>query len=62
LAEMLGVRRTSVSGVAANLQEKGMILYNRGKIHIKDVAALRETSCECYATVKKHYRDLLGND
>jgi CRP-like cAMP-binding protein len=60
LAEMLGVRRTSVSLVAHTLQQAGMIKYRRGRIQIVDLEAMRETACECYETVKSHYDSLLG--
>lgn len=52
LAEMLGVRRTSVTTVAAALQQAGLIKYVRGTVQIVNVEALRETACECYETVK----------
>ncbi len=61
LAEMLGVRRTSVTTVAHTLQRAGMISYARGKIQILGVEGLRETTCECYEAVNSHYRALLGN-
>jgi CRP-like cAMP-binding protein len=60
LAEMLGVRRTSVSSVAHTLQRAGMIKYARGKIQIVDADAVSEGACECYATVKSQYEALLG--
>jgi Mn-dependent DtxR family transcriptional regulator len=60
LAEMLGVRRTSVTAVARTLQEAGMIKYTRGKIEILDVEGLRECSCECHETTNEQYRQLLG--
>src|SRR3954463_7302278 len=60
LAEMLGVRRTSVTTVAHTLQAAGMIKYSRGKIQVLDVEALKESACECYETVKENYRQLLG--
>jgi CRP-like cAMP-binding protein len=60
LAEMLGVRRTSVTLVAHTLQQAGMIKYARGKIQILNVEGLQETACECYATVNAHYKALLG--
>jgi CRP-like cAMP-binding protein len=60
LAEMLGVRRTSVSLVAHTLQQAGMIKYTRGRIEILKLEGLRETACECYETVKSHYAALLG--
>jgi hypothetical protein len=59
LAEMLGVRRTSVTTVARTLQEAGMVKYTRGKIEILDVEGLREAACECYETTKWQYRQLL---
>jgi CRP-like cAMP-binding protein len=51
LAEMLGVRRTSVTEVARRMQEKGVITYSRGVIKILDRPALERLSCECYATL-----------
>jgi CRP-like cAMP-binding protein len=61
LAEMLGVRRNSVTTVAHTLQRAGMIKYARGKIQVLDVEGLRETTCECYETVNSHYQALLGH-
>jgi Crp-like helix-turn-helix protein len=60
LAEMLGVKRTSVTLVAHTLQAANLIKYSRGKIQILDVGALQEGACECYETVKRHYGQLLG--
>jgi CRP-like cAMP-binding protein len=62
LAEMLGVRRTSVTMVAHTLQEAGFIKYSRGKIQFVNVEGLREGACECYEVVKSHYEDLLGHN
>jgi hypothetical protein len=60
LAEMLGVRRTSVTAVARTLQEAGIVRYTRGKIEILDVEGLEDSACECYEAVKQHYRQLVG--
>jgi CRP-like cAMP-binding protein len=60
LAEMLGVRRTSVTAVAHTLQEAGLIKYARGKIQIVNAKELQDSACECYASVNAHYRKLLG--
>lgn len=60
LAEMLGVRRTSVSLVAHTLQQSGLISYKRGNIRILDRDGLHECACECYDTVKSTYKALLG--
>jgi CRP-like cAMP-binding protein len=51
LAEMLGVRRTSVTEVASKVQGAGAISYSRGVIKILDRPALMRTSCECYETL-----------
>jgi CRP-like cAMP-binding protein len=51
LAEMLGVRRTSVTEVATKVQSAGAITYSRGVIKILDRAALMRLSCECYQTL-----------
>jgi CRP-like cAMP-binding protein len=51
LAEMLGVRRTSVTEVASRVQAAGAITYSRGVIRILDRAALLRLSCECYQTL-----------
>jgi CRP-like cAMP-binding protein len=60
LAEMLGVRRTSVTSVAHTLQEAGTIKYTRGRIEILNIEALQDSACECYETVKGHYERLLA--
>jgi CRP-like cAMP-binding protein len=59
LAQMLGVGRNSVSLVANTLQEAGLVHYQRGRMEITDVEGLKGNSCECYATVKKHYSNLM---
>jgi len=51
LAEMLGVRRTSVTEVASKVQAAGAITYSRGVIRILDRDALLRMSCECYETL-----------
>ena len=60
LAQMLGVRRTSVSLVANTLQNAGLIHYRRGHVEIKDLDALQDIACECYGTVRLHSDRLLG--
>lgn len=48
LAEMLGVRRSSITVAAGYLQANGIILYNRGRLHILDRQGLLARSCSCY--------------
>ena len=59
LAEMLGVRRTSVTTVARTLQEAGMVKYTRGKIQILDVEGLREAPASATKPLKGNTRQLL---
>jgi DNA-binding MarR family transcriptional regulator len=59
LAQMLGVRRSSVTLVASTLQKAGFIRYSRGNIRLLDVEQLQQGACECYETVKGHYERLL---
>ena len=56
LAQMMGVRRTSVTPVAIELQKAGIISYSRGHIHIADLEQLRVSACECDHDVRSQYR------
>jgi CRP-like cAMP-binding protein len=53
LAQMLAVRRASVSGVASSLAEDGCISYVRGVITVLDRPALLRNACGCYAVVRR---------
>ena len=57
---MLGVQRSSVTLVARKLQEVGLISYRRGRIHVLDVEGLQDSCCECYATINRHFHQLVG--
>jgi CRP-like cAMP-binding protein len=59
IANMLGVRREGVTEAAGNLQQAGLIRYQRGHITVIDRAGLERRTCECYAVVKKEYERLL---
>ena len=61
LGEMLGVRRSSVSPVANDLQRTGLIRYRRAHIEILNLEGLQSASCGCYGTVKAHYDRLLNH-
>jgi CRP-like cAMP-binding protein len=59
LADMLGVRRPSVTVAAGALQQAGLIRYSRGQITVLDRPGLEEASCECYRVVHDEYRRLV---
>ena len=60
LAQMLGVRRASVTQVASKVQRAGLIRYTHGKIAVVDRPGLEAASCACYRAVRDDYEALLG--
>ncbi|MGY1762623.1 Crp/Fnr family transcriptional regulator [Geodermatophilus sp. SYSU D00779] len=56
LAQMLGVRRGTVSLTAGVLQQAGVIRYTRGRITVLDADALHEAACDCYDIVQSEFR------
>jgi CRP-like cAMP-binding protein len=62
LAQMMGVRRTSVTQVAGHLQKAGMITYSRGRIHIADIDQVRAWACECDGDIRSHYRRIFQSN
>ena len=53
LAQMLALRRTSVSEVAQSLAEDGCITYTRGLITITDRPRLQQHACTCYEAIRR---------
>src|ERR1700730_7020171 len=52
LSQMLGVRRTTVTLVARQLEQAGVIQNRRGRIVVVDRPGLEDLACECYVIVR----------
>ena len=61
IAQMLGVRRPTVSLAAGMLAKAGMISYVRGRMTILSRSGLEEASCECYRVIRGEFERLVGN-
>ncbi|TWB88163.1 CRP-like cAMP-binding protein [Bradyrhizobium macuxiense] len=53
LSQMLGVRRTTITDTAKDIQKRGAITYSRGKLQILNRRLLLANSCECYELLKR---------
>jgi CRP-like cAMP-binding protein len=62
LAEMIASQRTTITVIAGELQERGLIRYARGSVHILDRDGLEKTACDCYAITKRLYFNLYGRN
>jgi CRP-like cAMP-binding protein len=59
LAEMLGVRRQTVTVIAGTLQTEGLVSYRRGVIRVLNREGLEAASCECYGVTKTFYERIM---
>ncbi len=60
LAQMLAVRRPTVTLIAQGLQSAGMISYRRGRIEILDREALERQACECLNAIRTKTRRIMA--
>jgi CRP-like cAMP-binding protein len=60
-AGILGVRKATVSRVAAQLQQQGAIRYDRrGRLTILDRRQLEKQACSCYHAIKSESENLIA--
>jgi CRP-like cAMP-binding protein len=60
LSQMLAVRRPGVTVAMAGLAKKDLISYRYRQVTLLDVSGLKETACECYATIRAKAEELLA--
>jgi CRP-like cAMP-binding protein len=60
LSQMLGVRRATVTEGMRAVQGTGAIGYVRGRVVVRDRAALEAAACECYAVIAREFDRLLN--
>ena len=53
LAQMLGVRRTTVTETSIKIEAAGAIICSRGVIKIIDLEAVKAMACQCYETFRE---------
>jgi CRP-like cAMP-binding protein len=61
LAQMLGTHRPTLTQVAINLQNAGLITYSRGSVQITNRPGLADTACECYELIRELYEETFSS-
>ena len=56
LAQMLAVRRSTVSEVAEKMRANFLIGYRPGWVRILNRRGLEELACECYGVIRGEFR------
>ena len=59
LAQVLGVRRTTINLVVRTLHEASLIRYRRGQIEILDRNGLKNEACSCYQVIRRQFDQIL---
>jgi len=59
IAQLLGVRRSSITAAASGFHQQDLIDYRRGRIEIADRRRLLAAACSCYGIIKRRYDSFL---
>ncbi len=62
IAQMLGVRRASVTEALGSLEKRGLVRTARGRITLVDRAGLEQRVCECYEVIRGAVQGLLNGN
>lgn len=60
-AGLLGVQRTTLNAVIAELSAEGLIATGRGTVRVLDRVGLNRRSCGCYRTLEDHFGGVIGS-
>lgn len=60
-AGLLGVQRTTLNAVIAELSAQALISTGRGTVRVLDRVGLMRRSCECYRILEEHYAEVIGS-
>ena len=58
LSQMIGTQRTTVTVLAGDLQERGLLRYSRGRIQLLDRAGLQAATCVCDSIIRQLFQNL----
>jgi CRP-like cAMP-binding protein len=60
-AGLLGVQRTTLNAVIAELSAEALIATGRGTVRVLDRVGLNRRSCECYRILQDHFAGVIGS-
>jgi hypothetical protein len=60
LADLLGVRRTTITRVVATLEARGLVRHRRGRISVTDRPGFAETACACHERMQALFTSRIG--
>src|SRR5579859_6022885 len=55
LAQVLGLRRTTITLIAQSLQAAGILSCKRGRITVRDPQGLRAVACDCWSALDQSH-------
>jgi CRP-like cAMP-binding protein len=62
LAQLLGVRRASVTECVEHFESLGLVHTRRGQITISNADGLRDVCCDCFWLIEREYEQQLGSN
>jgi CRP-like cAMP-binding protein len=60
-AGLLGVQRTTINAVVAEMSSEELVGTGRGTVQVLDRVGLKRRSCECYQILEDHFGAVIGS-